>query len=363
VRAGEGTKAVVDRGDGGRLDLFASLDGDQRGARVEGHAEASELVLVDLVAATLRHHVHDGHHLDARLDGLIGGDEAHVAAAHDEHALGRPHEVPVQQRLEGAGAHDPWQGVARKGEEALPGSGGHEQPLGGHQRVLPLFAGALVGAAQHAHGAVLEHGEGGAAAPEGDSGAGLGLPREPRGDVEPARARVHCVERAEEAVCLQHELAAEEGLVVDHEAVHAELVQPDGRGEARRTTSHDEHPRRVVGCVADAEWRAPRRQDRQAVPRREPLSRPEPGDAGLHRLSVGEDEALGTLATGAEEPLRGAVPGMVTEDAHAVRGEGGGERLAHVAGERSPGPGERRGLGGGNREDGVMGYAAVSHGG
>jgi hypothetical protein len=97
---------------------------------VDGHAQAYQLVAVHLVAAALRERLAQAHHLDPRLQRVVAGDQADIAAAHDEQPVGRLHEVPVDQRLERARAVHAGQRVADEGERPLARAGGHQQHLG-----------------------------------------------------------------------------------------------------------------------------------------------------------------------------------------------------------------------------------------
>ncbi len=58
--------------------------------------------------------------VDPGLEGVIAGDQAHIAAADDEQPLGRTHEVSIGQRLKGAGAVDPDQVVVVEAQHQEP---------------------------------------------------------------------------------------------------------------------------------------------------------------------------------------------------------------------------------------------------
>ena len=106
-----------------------AVGAEDRVRGVDGHAHARELVLVHLVAAALGQRLAQPDHLDAGLQRVVAGDQADVAAADDEEPLGRPHQVAVDERLEGAGAVDAGQGVALEDERLLARAGGHQQHL------------------------------------------------------------------------------------------------------------------------------------------------------------------------------------------------------------------------------------------
>ncbi len=93
---------------------------------------------------------------------------------------------------------------------------------------------------------------------------------------------------------------------------------------------------------------------RQAFDRLDANSRPDELHAGLHGDAVGQDEALGALAVGAEDALGRAVLGMMAEDADARGEERGGQGLAFQGLERAPPPREGDLGPGGDGQDGVL---------
>ena len=165
---------------------------------------------MDLVAAALGQRLAQADDLDARLQRVVAGDETDVAAADDEQAGGRPHQVAVDQRLERAGAVDAGQRVALEDERLLAGARGHQQHLWPHDDVAAF--------AQDADAAIREDRDGArCSARPARSRTAAHVALEARGDVDAARARVAGVDRPEELVRLQHQLAAEAVLVVDDE--------------------------------------------------------------------------------------------------------------------------------------------------
>ena len=124
-----GRKCLVDLGDGDRFDRIVAIGADDGVGRIDGHPHAGQLVLVDLVAAALGHRLHQAHHADARLQGVVAGDQAHVSPADDKEPFGGADQVTVDQRLESAGAIDAGQGVALEGQRFFPGARRDQQHL------------------------------------------------------------------------------------------------------------------------------------------------------------------------------------------------------------------------------------------
>ena len=86
-RVEEGPPGPVYGRDGRALDAAIAFHGDHARAEVDGHAHADDLVRVDLVTVHLVEDLDDAGDLDARLEGMVGADEAHVARADDEDTL------------------------------------------------------------------------------------------------------------------------------------------------------------------------------------------------------------------------------------------------------------------------------------
>ena len=95
------------------------------------------LKIAERTEGILRQGFDQRRHLDAGLDGVIAGDQADVAAAHDQHAFGRLDQVAVDEGLEGPGAVDPRQGVAGEREHALARAGGDHQGARPDEDVAP----------------------------------------------------------------------------------------------------------------------------------------------------------------------------------------------------------------------------------
>ncbi len=201
--------------------------------RVDRHAHAHQLVLVDLVAAALGHRLAEADDPDAGLERVVAGDQADVAAADDEQPLGRPHEVAVDQRLERARAVDARKRVAREDQRLLARPGGDEEDVGAHDEVLVVVA-------EHADAAVGEDRQHGGVQPDADVLEPAHLLLELGRDVDAARARVARLDRAEELVRLEDELAAEPVLVVDEQHADAGLAEFDGRRQAGRAAADDQ---------------------------------------------------------------------------------------------------------------------------
>ena len=202
-------------------------------AGVDGHAQAGQLVAVHLVAPALRQRLGQPHHLDAGLQGMVAGDQPDIAAAHDEQAPGGPHQVAVGQGLEGARPVHARQGVAREAERLLA------RPAGAHQH-LRLDDDVLLPVFEDAHLAVAEDRQGGAVEPYLHSGQ-LAYPLcQDGGDIDAAPAGIHGVDRAKEAVGLQHQLAAQAVLIVDQQALHPGLAQLQGSRQPGRPPADDQ---------------------------------------------------------------------------------------------------------------------------
>ncbi len=101
---------------------------------IDGDAQADQFILVDLVAAALGERLTEAHNLDTGLEGVVGGDEAHVPPADDEEPSGRAHQVPVHQRLEGPGAVDAGEGVAPEHQRLLSRAGRDQRDMGAGAR-------------------------------------------------------------------------------------------------------------------------------------------------------------------------------------------------------------------------------------
>ena len=347
--------AIIQAGDGHPLDLLPAMGRDHRMARIDGHAHAHQLVLVDLVAAALLQRLAEPHHLDARLEGMVGRDEAHVAAADDEEALRGAHHVPVHQGLEGPGAVDARQGVALEDQGLLPGTRGNQEHLGPHQHVVPL--------AQEAHPAIREHGDGRGLRPDAHILEAPDLGLQLLADVPTAGARVAGLDAAEELVGLEDELASQGGLVVHQDHAHSRLGQLDGGGKPGGSAAQDEHFRLHGLDLAEFGPRPHLRQRGAPLEGLHRHARPHAHHAGLHGEAVGQDGALGALAIGAENALRRTVLVMVAEDPHAVGEEGRGNDLPLPGQHGLPLPGEGHGGLSRRGKDGVFLDAEIGHAG
>ena len=67
---------------------------------------AYQFIFVDLISAALRCRFHQTADMNACLDGVVAGNQTHVAAADDEKILTRAYKIAVNQRLERASAVD-----------------------------------------------------------------------------------------------------------------------------------------------------------------------------------------------------------------------------------------------------------------
>ncbi len=114
-----GPELLVDRRGDHALDALVALGAEHRVRRPHGDAEASDLVLVDLVPAAPREGLDEPDHIDPRLQRVVRADEPHVAAAHDEEPLRGLHLIAVHERLEGARAVHAGQIAPGEGEALL----------------------------------------------------------------------------------------------------------------------------------------------------------------------------------------------------------------------------------------------------
>ena len=138
LRAGDGPPVLINLGDGDRLHLPLPI-GTKDGVRgVDGNAQAGQLVLVHLVAGTLRQRLAQADDVYASLEGVVARDQADVPAADGEQPLRGPHQVPVGQRLKGPRPVDPRQRVPLEGQRFLPRAGGHQQDVGLHDGEVSL---------------------------------------------------------------------------------------------------------------------------------------------------------------------------------------------------------------------------------
>jgi len=129
LAAGDGTEFLVHLRDGDAFHLIVAVGAEDGVRSVDRHAQARQLVLVNLVPAARRQRFHQPDHLNPGLQRVIPGDQTHVAAAHDEQSLRRPHPVAVHQRLERPRAVDPRQRIPAKHQRLLARPGGDEEDL------------------------------------------------------------------------------------------------------------------------------------------------------------------------------------------------------------------------------------------
>ncbi len=311
----------VQLGDGDRLHLLGAVGRKHRVRGVDRHAHARQLVLVHLVAAALGQRLAQAHHLDARLQGVVGGDQADVAAADDEQPFGGPHHVAVDQGLEGAGAVDPGQACCR----GTPGtSRGRRWP--------PAAPGARPGSSGRRAGCPPC----GPRTPPGRCCCSRCARSRSAAPPSPAWRRCPCrgcrrgrprCEPKNLWVC-RTSLPPRLGLVVHQDHPDAGLGQFDGRRQPGGPAAQDQalHLERLdvaeahIGLVhVGQRGLAVQRAHRHAFAHRH--------HAGLHRQAVGDDRALGALAVGAEDALGRAVLGVVAEHPDAVGEQGRGDGL------------------------------------
>ncbi len=67
------------------------------------------------VTAALRCSLHQPRHMNARLNGMVSGDQAYITATNDKEVLTRLHQVPIDQGLKSASAINTRKCIAREG--------------------------------------------------------------------------------------------------------------------------------------------------------------------------------------------------------------------------------------------------------
>ena len=236
------------------------------------------------------------HHFYAGLQGMVGRYQAYIPAADDEKPFGRAHQVPVHQGLESAGPVNPGQCIAGEGQAFFPRAGGANDGLGAHQVIFIAAqdAGLLVG----------ENGQAGSVRPDLHRRVVLKLAFQLGGDVHAARAGIAVLHRAEKFMGLQHQLAAQGGLIVDHQGVHVQLAELRGRGQAGGPAAYDQSVHFQLLHAAEFRRAGDARQPGLAAQGFNFHSRAHGGNAGLHRQPVGDHGTLGALPVGAEDALR-----------------------------------------------------------
>ena len=285
---------------------------------------------------------------------VVAGDQADVAASDHEETLRGADQVAVDQGLERARPVDAGQRVAREDQRLLAGAGGDEKDVGPDDEVLTV--------AQDAHPAIGEHREHRRVEPDADVLECAHILLEPGRDVDAARAGMARLDRAEELVRLEDELAAQAVLVVDDERADASLAQLDAGSEPGRAAA-DDQALHVHGLNrVHARLPVDVGQGGQPVEGPDVHARADDDHARLDRQAVGDDGALGALAVGAENALRRAVLVMVPERADAAGEKGGGDRFALARLQRPPLPRKRHVGRPGRSEDRVFENAVIGHG-
>jgi len=136
------------------------------------------------VPAAFRQRFHQPYYFDPRLQCVVTGDEANVAAADDEQLLRRAQQVAVDQRLERACAVDSGERVAAEGEEPLARAAGDKDHLGRDQ---DIFFAIL----QNPYFFIAEHRQGGRVSPHFHGFTLANFVLQARGNVDPACASIH----------------------------------------------------------------------------------------------------------------------------------------------------------------------------
>ena len=260
------------------------------------------------------------HHVDTRLQRVVGADQPHVAPPHHEQLLGAAHLVAVHQSLEGACAVDPGQVAAGKGEPLLSGPAGDQNHLGCDEAVLSLTG--------HAELTVMEDADDGGVQPDLDRGQLRYLVVQHVTDVDTPHAGVAVGHRTEEVVGLQGELTTQLLLVVHDQDADAQLPQLDGGADAGRTTADDQDLDREILHRGRTLLRRGIAQLRQALAALNLHARLDRRHARFDRPSIRNHGALRALPVDTEDALGTAVFLVVAEDTDPRGVEGRGDDLA-----------------------------------
>jgi len=242
LRAFDRSEATVHAGDGHPLHPVLAFGPEHGVGGEDRHAEPQDLVPVHLVAAALGQYLGEPHDVHARLQRLVGDDQADVPAADDEEALRGFDEVAVDERLEGARPVDSREVRAGERERLFAGPGGDEHAFRSDEREATLL--------QDPHDPVLKDAHDRGIGPDVHVLLGPRLFLEGSADGGAPLARVAVLHGAEEVVRLQAQLAAERLLIVAQDAAHALRAELDRRRQSGGAASHDEDVGRDLGDLA-----------------------------------------------------------------------------------------------------------------
>ena len=103
------------------------------------HPQSLYLILMDFVSSYLGHSLHQTHHTDASLNGMICGNEANITATHDKQLLRRANKIPVYQSLKGTCTIHPRQIATRKGQSLLSCTRGDQKLFGVYQKISSII--------------------------------------------------------------------------------------------------------------------------------------------------------------------------------------------------------------------------------
>jgi hypothetical protein len=191
----------------------------------------------------------------------------------------------------------PYEGIPPEEKRLLPGAGCDEEGHGPDEDVgSPL--------AEDPHPAVAERGQGHGVEPHLDRLPGADHGLEPGGDVDPPGPGVHGVRGPEEVVGLEDKLPSKRGLSstgsvrIPRSLSSIAAESPAGPPPMMRTGVSIRGISLIRGGVGT-------RGLREAVCGLDPHPRPDWGHTRLDREPVGDDQALGALAVGAEDALGG----------------------------------------------------------
>ena len=137
-------------------------------AGIDWHTHPHQFVFVDLVAAAFGHGFHQTYDVDTSLEGMVAGNQPHVAPADNEQLFGSPDQITIDQCLEGARAVDAWQGVPLERQGLFPRSRSNQEDLRFDEHVALTIA-------QNPDFPVAKHGQRRAVQPDIDVGVGAHL--------------------------------------------------------------------------------------------------------------------------------------------------------------------------------------------
>ena len=283
---------------------------------IDGHAHSCQLVTMNLVPSAFGQRFYQSNDVDPRLQGVVTGNQSYITAAHNEGSLRSLHQIPIDQRLESTCAINARQGIALEHQRLFPRPGGRQQNPGTNQHITIVL--------QHTNRAITKHSDGRTVRPHTNAFQFSDARRKSRTDVNATCSRVDGVDRAKEAMCLQHELAPQSVLVIDKKDINLRACQFESGRHAGRPAADDQN-------VHIDNFRLPHCRGLRVFGENRKLSyrfddhvRGRRRHAGLHGRTLCDHHALGALTVGTEDALRRSVLGMPPEHANSSRKQSGG---------------------------------------